>query len=111
MKARISPFTNKERKAMEQEINKQTARNVQDLSKNLQAIILWELHEQLGFGKKRLLRFQKAFAPLIKALKEFYEFKTADDMEFLYKYKLRTEVGIDVDELDDIFEFTVVMKE
>ena len=112
MKARVPiKLTNKERKALEDEINRQTAKNVKDLSLNLQALVLWELHEQLGFGKKRLLEFQKAFLPMIKELQRFYEIESADDTDFVCKYKLKNEVGIDVESLDEMFEFEVVVKE
>ena len=110
MKA-ILPLTNRERKAIESEINRQTAQNVKNLSLNLQALVLWQLHEQLGFGKKRLLDFQKAFLPMIKELQRFYEVDNADDTDFICKYKLKNQVGIDVESLDEMFEFQVVVKE
>ena len=109
MKA-ILPLTNRERKALEAEINRQTAQNVKNLSLNLQALVLWQLHEQLGFGKKRLLRFQKAFLPMIKQLQRFDELENASETDFVCKYKLKNEVGIDVESLDEMFEFQVVMK-
>lgn len=109
MKA-ILPLTNRERKALEAEINRQTAQNVKNLSLNLQALVLWQLHEQLGFGKKRLLRFQKAFLPMIKELQRFYELENANETDFVCRYKLKNEVGIDVENLDEMFEFQVVMK-
>lgn len=100
-----------EREAIHREIDQQTANNVKNLSQNLSAIIMWELHTQLGFGKKRLLRFIKAFRPLLKELQDYYEMRSAEDTEFLYKYRLKSDVGIDVEELDDIVEFQVVMGE
>lgn len=109
MKA-ILPLTNRERKALEAEINRQTAQNVKNLSLNLQALVLWQLHEQLGFGKKRLLRFQKSFLPMIKELQGFYELENASETDFVCRYKLKNEVGIDVENLDEMFEFKVVMK-
>ena len=104
-------LTNKERKALEDEINRQTAKNVKDLSLNLQALVLWELHEQLGLKKKKLLEFQKAFLPMIQELQRFYEVKNADETEFVCKYKLKNEVGIDVENLAEMFEFQIVVKE
>ena len=109
MKA-ILPLTNRERKALESEINRQTAKNVKNLSLNLQALVLWQLHEQLGFGKKRLLRFQSAFLPMIQELQRFYELENASETDFVCRYKLKNEVGIDVENLDEMFEFQVVMK-
>lgn len=109
MKA-ILPLTNRERKALEVEINRQTAKNVKDLSLNLQALVLWQLHEQLGLGKKKLLEFQKSFLPAIKELQRFYELENASETDFVCKYKLKNEVGIDVENLDEMFEFQVVVK-
>lgn len=109
MKA-ILPLTNRERKALEAEINRQTAKNVKDLSLNLQALVLWQLHEQLGLGKKKLLEFQKDFLPAIKELQRFYELENASETDFVCRYKLKNEVGIDVEALDEMFEFQVVVK-
>ena len=111
MKANVPLFTSKERKAMQEEINRQTAQNVKNLSIDLQSMVLWSLHEQLGFGKKRLLRFQKKFLPLIQELQAFYEARTADDTNFICRYKLKNECEIDVEELNGMFEFQVVVKE
>lgn len=109
MKA-ILPLTNRERKALEAEINRQTAQNVKNLSLNLQALVLWQLHEQEGWGKKKLLRFQKRFLPMIQELQRFYELENASETDFVCRYKLKNEVGIDVENLDEMFEFQVVMK-
>lgn len=109
MKA-ILPLTNRERKALEAEINRQTAQNVKNLSLNLQALVLWQLHEQEGWGNKKLLRFQKRFLPMIQELQRFYELENASETDFVCRYKLKNEVGIDVEDLDGMFEFQVVMK-
>lgn len=110
MKANVSPFTVAERKAMEREILVQTARNIERMSSDLQALVLWSIHEKYGYGKKKLLDFQKDFRPLIAELQRFYECENADETEFVCKYKLKHEVGIDVDELDPMFDFQIVMK-
>ena len=111
MKAHIPlKLTNKERKALEEEINKQTATNVMKLSRNIQALVLWVVHEHLRFGKKRLLRFQKAFMPMIQELQEFYMSEDASDTEFVCMYKLKHEVGVDVEELDEMFKLQMRIK-
>ena len=94
---------NKLRRALQDEVNKQTAENVRKLSRNLQAITLWVVHEHLGFGKKRLKRFQEAFLPLIEELQDYYLAENAADTEFVCAYRLKHEVGIDVDELGDMW--------
>lgn len=111
MKAIIPPkLTVNEKKALYREINKQTAQNVENLSRELQALVLWCLHEQLGFGRKRLLRFQKAFLPKIKELRDYYDMRTAEDTSFVCKQKLKNEVGIDVDNQDVMFEFEMKLR-
>lgn len=104
MKAHLPvEIPSKLRKALMEEVNRQTAENVRNLSRNLQALTLWVVHKHLGFGKKRLKRFQEAFLPLIEELQEFYMAENAADTEFYASYKLKHEVGIDVDELGDMW--------
>lgn len=107
MKARALNLTNREMRALKDEINRQTAQNVQKLSQNLQALILWQLREQLGWGKKRLLRFQKRFVPAMRELQEYYMTSSADETDYICRYKLKNELGIDVAELDEIIGFKI----
>lgn len=107
MRANINQLTAKQRKALYDEVNRQTAKNVQNLSQNLQAMVLWCLHEHLGFGKKRLMRFQKAFMPMIQELQDFYLAENAEETQFVCKYRLKHECGIDVEELDEMFQVKV----
>lgn len=111
MNAFVQRLSNKERKEIEREVRRQTAKNVKDLSLNLQAIVLWNIHEQLRFGQKRLIEFQRTFLPLIKQLQEFYMAEDAAETEFILLYKLKNEVGVDVRELDDMFEIECVIKD
>ena len=97
-------MTNRERKAFEREINRQTGENVRKLALNLQALVLWGLHQKYGWGKKKLLDFQKDFRPLIEELQKYYEAEDADQTEFICLYKLKNEVGIDVKELEEMFK-------
>ena len=108
MKA-ILPLPNKTRKAIENELRRQTGENVRNLSFNIQALVLWSLRSQLGFGKKRLLRFQKNFLPLIQELQEYYQLEDAKETEFVCVKKLKDEVGIDVEQLNEMFSFQVKM--
>lgn len=81
-------------KAAKEEINRQIAEGVKGLSFNLMALVLWVLHEHLGWGKKRLTRFAKIFAPALKQLETYYEMP--GDAAFICDYRLRNDVGIDV---------------
>ena len=96
-------MTNRARKAFEREINRQTGENVRKLALNLQALVLWGMHQKYGWGKKKLLDFQKDFRPLIEELQKYYEAEDADQTEFICLYKLKNEVGIDVEELEEMF--------
>lgn len=109
MKA-ILPLPNKTRKAINNEINRQTGENVRNLSINLQALMLWSLRKQLGWGKKRLLRFQKNFLPLIQELQDYYQLENARETEFVCLHKLKNEVGIDVENLNEMLQLEVKMK-
>jgi hypothetical protein len=106
MKA-ILPLTNKVRKAINDEVNRQTGENVRKLSVNIQALVLWALHQQFGFGKKRLLQFQEAFLPMIEELQEYYQAENAQETEFICMHKLKNEVGIDVESLGEMFKMAV----
>ena len=106
MKA-ILPLPNKTRKAIENELRRQTGENVRNLSLNITALVLWSVRKQLKFGKKRLLRFQKDFLPLIQELQEYYQLEDARETEFVCVKKLKDEVGIDVEELNEMFSFQV----
>ena len=111
MNAFVPRLSNKERKEIEQAVRKETAKNVKDLSLNLQAIVLWNIHKQLGFGQRRLIEFQRSFLPLIKELQDFYMAESSEETEFILLYKLKNEVGVDVRELNDMFEIECVIKD
>lgn len=96
MKARIppSPLSKAERKAMEMEIQKQLAEYDRKHANELDALILWLLHEEFGFGKKRLRRFYDRFGPALDELVGRYELDD-DDKVWLCTRKLK-EQGIDI---------------
>lgn len=110
MRVKIPPkLSVQQKKAMDHELQNQIAENVQKLTTNIIALMLWQLHEQEGFGKKKLLRFHKAFVPAIKELQDYYEMHTADETEWVCKYKLK-EMGIDLDNMEDILNIKVAYK-
>ena len=112
MKAHLPPdIPCKVKKAIQKELNRQAGENIRNMSLNLQALFLYALREHLGFGKKRLMRFQKAFLPMIEELREFYQAENADETEFVCLYKLKNEVGIDVEKLDSMFKLEMKIKE
>lgn len=91
-------LTSAERKAMEMEIRRQIAEYNRKHRKELIALILWQLHIQLGFGHTRLKRFYDKFIPEVEAMIKRYEM-TDSDADWLCARQLE-EYGIDLDEWD-----------
>ena len=89
-------LTAAEKKAMDIEIKRQLAEYERNHAIELEAIILWVLHEQLGFGEKRLRRFHDGFAPEIDALLKRYEMDDSDTV-WLCTHKLK-EYGLDIEQ-------------
>lgn len=92
MKARYG-FTGQSKKAMIQEINRQILEQKNTFTQNIEIMILWTLHNELGFGKRRLKKFYKTFTRNYNAMCKAYEMDDAYPAEC----KLR-EIGVDLDE-------------
>lgn len=91
-------LTNAERTAMNIEIGKQIAEyNAKNLTE-IDALVLYTLHCECGFGKERLLRFYNAFNKLFREHVERYSFN-GEDVVWLYTDKLKT-LGIDLEKLN-----------
>lgn len=88
--------TANERKALEKELKSQLAEWDQKHYNELDALVLWVLHSEFGFGEKRLKRFHDAFVNNIGALLKRYEMDGEDDV-WLCTYKLK-QAGIDISE-------------
>jgi hypothetical protein len=93
VKARYG-FTGQSKKAMIQEINRQILEQKDGFIHNIEIMILWTLHTELGFGKRRLKKFYKAFTRNYKEMCKTYEMDDAYPAEC----KLR-EIGVDLEEL------------
>lgn len=85
-----------EKKAMDLEIQRQLAEYLNKSEDEISAIILWELHEQFGFGPKRLKDFYIHFGKSVKELIARYELENSDDI-WLCTRKLK-EIGVELDE-------------
>lgn len=88
-------LTASERKAMEMEIKRQMAEYDRKNIMEIDALILWELHEQLGFGEKRLKQFYDAFNERFYELIRRYEMEDSDGV-WLCTKKLK-DLGIDLE--------------
>ena len=101
MNAIVQPkLTKRQREAMDAELNAQIAKQVPKLAHNIMALVLWYLHEKEGYGRERLTRLNREFAPAIRDLQQYYEMSSHDDTEWLVKKKLR-DIGVDVEALDN----------
>ncbi len=89
-------LTAAERKAMNIEIEKQLAEYTRKHQAEFDALVLWELHIQLGWGEKRLRKFFDAFGGAVNALVKRYEMEDEDDV-WLCTQKLK-EMGVDIEQ-------------
>lgn len=91
-------FTAAEKKAMDMEIQRQLAEYTIKHELEINAIILWQLHEQLGLGPKRLKQFYDNFNPALKDLIKRYDMDEEDQL-WLCIRKLK-DYGIDLKQWD-----------
>ena len=89
-------FTAAERKAVDMEVKRQLADHIRKCTMEIDALFLWTLHEELGFGPKRLKEFYDKFMPALNDMTNRYEMGQ-DDATWLCTYKLK-EYGIDLEE-------------
>lgn len=89
-------FTAKEQKAIDAEILRQCAEFDKKNENEMDALILWILHEKFGFGKKRLRAFYDYFSTELDALVKWYEMGDEDKV-WLCTRKLK-EYGVDIAE-------------
>lgn len=96
MKARVPvrPLSSAERQAMNVEIKRQLAEYDARHATEIDAMVLWILHDKFGFGSKRLRRFHDSFFAAMDELKERYEMENEE--VWLCTRKLKA-LGIDVD--------------
>lgn len=83
-----------ERQAMDMEIKRQCAEYDKRNATEIDAMVLWILHEEFGFGPERLRRFHESFFVGMDALVKRYEM---NDEAWLCTRKLK-EYGVDVEE-------------
>lgn len=87
-----------EREALDREVRKAIAEYDAKNAMEIDAMILWILHEQFGFGPKRLKRFHDNFITELRALTDRYELPKTDT-PWLCMHKLE-QYGIDLNEWD-----------
>lgn len=96
MKARVPvrPLNAAERQAMKTEIKRQLAEYDSHHATEIDAMVLWVLHDKFGFGPKRLRKFHDCFFAAMDELNERYEMKNEE--LWLCTQKIKA-LGIDLD--------------
>lgn len=96
MKSHYRPRLNaSERQAMDMEIKRQCAEYDRRNATEIDAMVLWILHQEFGFGPERLKRFHDNFFASMDALVERYELNKGE--VWLCTQKLK-EYGVDLEE-------------
>ena len=99
-------LTAAERRAMNEEVNRQILEKDEKYTEDLDAMVLYVLMQEYGWKKKRLHMFWKAFVRVHRALRRYYEMNEPGDGAWLAHRKLN-EIGVDVHQWykeDDIDE-------
>ena len=94
-------LTAAEKKAMDIEIQRQLAEYTRNHSDEIDAMFLWFLHEEFGFGMKRLRRVHDKFMPRVSELCDRYDMHEPGDDLWLCKRKLLEDLGIDIEKWND----------
>lgn len=89
-------LTNAEKKAMDMEIKRQLAEFDKKNMLEVDAMVLWVLMEEFGFGEKRLRRFHDTFSKQIHSLVERYQMDENDDVWLCTEMLKRR--GIDINQ-------------
>lgn len=93
-KKKTIDLSKSEREALDREVRKAMAEYDDKNAIEIDAMVLWILHEKFGFGPIRLKRFHDSFVPAIKELIERYDMSDKDGA-WLCTHKLK-EYGIDL---------------
>lgn len=97
---RQSPIFNPaQEKAMKKEIRRQCAEYNRAHKNEIVALVLWEIHEQLGLGAVRLRRFFDNFDQTLDAMLDHYEMSDEDTC-WICTQKLK-DIGIDIEAWQD----------
>ncbi|MEE0969591.1 MAG: hypothetical protein U0M06_09495 [Clostridia bacterium] len=101
-------LSNAQMKALDGSIREQIGQNIVKLKGNIEAIVLWQLHEQYGSGAKKLEAFLEGFQPALQELMNFYGVESTEDIELACIYNLKS-IGFDTEKLGKAFpvEWTI----
>ena len=88
-------MTAAEQKAMKMEIRRQLAEYTQKHLVEVDAVVLWVLHAQLGWVKKRLRQFYDRFGEELNALLKRYEMEEDDKIWLCTEMLKRLDIDIE----------------
>lgn len=91
-------FNQKEAEAIDKALNDLIIEHFLTFEKELDASMLWMLHEHFGHGRERLLKAWRLTFDKNRQLQDRYEMD-ATGSEWLCKKLLKEQLGIDLDEL------------
>ena len=94
-------MTAAEKKAMDIEIRRSLAEYDRKNADEIDAMFLWVMHDQFGFGYDRLKRIHDVFRPALDALCARYEMNEPGDDVWLCTKKLKDNVGVDIAEWNE----------
>lgn len=89
-------LTTAEKKAMDIEIRKQLAEDLIKHEDEIDAIILYTLGKEFGWGATRMRRLWEAMHKGYKDLCDRYEMNPTEEAPWLVQYKLKEEKGVDI---------------
>lgn len=89
-------LTEAEKRALNIEIQKSLAEYDRKNADEIDALFLWVMHDQFGFGYDRLKRIHDNFRPALDALCKRYEMTDKGDELWLCTHKLK-EIGVDIE--------------
>ena len=95
-------MTNREMQALDSSIREQIGKSIGGLKGNIEAIVLWQIHEQYGAGAKKLEAFLEGFQPALQELMNFYGVDSTEDLELACVYNLKA-IGFDTEKLGKAF--------
>lgn len=101
--ARSQPYqmSRAEAKAMKREINNQILRSDAEYYYDMDACVLWALHEVFGFGYTRLKRFFDAFEDVHENLRQYYQADDNENSVWICRILLKERCGVDVAEWEE----------
>lgn len=101
-------LSKREMAALDGSIREQIGQNIVKLKSNIEAIVLWQIHEHYGKGAKSLEAFLEGFQPALQELMDFYGIDSTEDVELACIYNLKS-IGFDMEKLGKAFpvEYTI----